>query len=132
MHSVLASPSELHITVKVRIAVRAAHTGLSDQVAIATSRKTFPVAETALEKGAIRVTELSWELDVGGEVLELTRVPRAGTVILHGRAVYEGVTKHSVCGIALIEDELDIASSYGGTIGLSHTRSRGGLSLRET
>ncbi len=75
------------------------------------------------------VTEFSWELDVGGEVLELARVPRAGTIILHGCAVDEGVTKHSVCGIALIEDELDIASSNGGTIGLSHARSRGGLSL---
>lgn len=116
----------------MRIAIRAAHTGLTDQVAIATSCKTFPIAETALEKGAIWVTELSWELDVGGKVLELTRVPRAGTIILHGRAVDEWITKHSICGIALIEDELDVASSYGGTIGLSHTRSRGGLSLRET
>jgi hypothetical protein len=132
LHRVLASPGELYITVKVRIAVRAAHTSLSDQVAIATSRKTFPVAKTALEKGAIWVTELSWELDVGGEVLELTRVPRAGTIILHGRAVDEGVTKHSIWGIALVEDKLDVASSNGCTIRLSHTRSRGGLSLWKT
>jgi len=132
LHSVLASPSELHITVKVGIAVRAAHTSLTDQVAIAAPRETFPVPETALEKCAIWVTELSWELDVRGEVLELARVPRAGTIILHGSAVDEGVTKHSICSIALVEDELDISSRCGGTIGLSHARSRGGLCLRET
>ena len=116
----------------MRIAVRAAYTGLTDKVAIAAPRETFPVTETALEKCAIWVTELSWELDVGGEVLELAGVPRAGTIILHGRAVNEGITKHSICGIALVEDELDISSRCGGTIGLSHARSRGGLSLRET
>jgi hypothetical protein len=74
----------------VRIAVRAGDTGLTDLVTITSSRYTFPVAENALEKGAIWITELSWEFDIGEEVLEMTSVPRAGTIILHGRAVDEG------------------------------------------
>jgi hypothetical protein len=73
---------KLYITIQVRVAVGRAHTGLSYQETIATIGQAFPVAETTLIVSSVRVTELTWELNVSGEVFELRTVFRARSIIL--------------------------------------------------
>ena len=55
----------------MRVAIGRAHTGLSYQETIAAIRQAFPVAETTLIESSVRVTQLTWELNVSGEVFEL-------------------------------------------------------------
>jgi hypothetical protein len=94
----------------VRVAISAAHASLSDKIPITASRKALSVSETALIEGTVSIAELSRELYVSWEVLKLSSITRARSIILDSSAVDERITKHSISCITLVENELHISS----------------------
>jgi hypothetical protein len=54
------------------IAICRRDAGLAREEPIATHSQALAIAETALVEGAVGVTELPWELDVGRSILKLT------------------------------------------------------------